>query len=467
MANPTISARPQKTINSFVSKWNAGGGNLPIQYTIDNTKFPVNSEDASESFTSVNNNNGLAEIVTDSATSLVAGDYVTINTSASGTYPTTPLKVISVSGTDQVTLDTPFIVTESGTVLLYYNNYRIKIEVYAGINTDHPHAYEDAIELIGSFQIRPNSDNQVKADIHKYVKRKLQSQNNIDQNTWPNDLNAWTDFYITYQEIYDDAGTEVDGTVIDDNSEFVGHAINGALQLANAYGGNYYAYIADLNASGQAAWLTFFEQSSYGNRRYFDLSLLSDDGEFEVDIIQYDESGNVLQTDTLTYTGDGRGVYRIALQQVLVDLSTEYLTLQAFDSYTGDALTVTHRVNIDNTCIEPLDPPLAADPISATDGIGAGAISVEWTVNQPDADRQLLFRSTSPTSGFIEIANLGVTVATYGDSDISAGTTYYYFVQTWKNGLFVNSAIVSAILYDAFNIAADNANNDNAYIPQV
>ena len=39
MAAPSITELPEKTINGFVSKWNAS--NLPIQYVINNDKFPV------------------------------------------------------------------------------------------------------------------------------------------------------------------------------------------------------------------------------------------------------------------------------------------------------------------------------------------------------------------------------------------------------------------------------------------
>ena len=39
MAAPSITELPEKTINTFVSKWNAS--NLPIQYVVTNDKFPV------------------------------------------------------------------------------------------------------------------------------------------------------------------------------------------------------------------------------------------------------------------------------------------------------------------------------------------------------------------------------------------------------------------------------------------
>lgn len=39
MASPSITSLPEKTINTYLSKWNASS--LPIQYTIENDKYPV------------------------------------------------------------------------------------------------------------------------------------------------------------------------------------------------------------------------------------------------------------------------------------------------------------------------------------------------------------------------------------------------------------------------------------------
>jgi len=50
MAAPSITAFPEKIINTFLSKWNASS--LPIQYTINNDKFPV-GETVTNYFTQV------------------------------------------------------------------------------------------------------------------------------------------------------------------------------------------------------------------------------------------------------------------------------------------------------------------------------------------------------------------------------------------------------------------------------
>ena len=39
MAAPSITSLPEQTINGFLCKWNAS--NLPIQYVINNDKYPT------------------------------------------------------------------------------------------------------------------------------------------------------------------------------------------------------------------------------------------------------------------------------------------------------------------------------------------------------------------------------------------------------------------------------------------
>lgn len=107
-------------------------------------------------------------------------------------------------------------------------------------------------------------------------------------------------------------------------------------------------------------------------------------------------------------------------------------------------------------------PPLPVNPITATGGVDN--ITLNWTVNQPDADQQLLFRQTPGSVVFIQIASLGRTVNNYVDTSVPTGTVYYY-IQTQKDGLSVNSEVVSAQLLEVDSIAANNINNEDSFIP--
>ena len=100
MALPEVTSWPFKIIDGYKSEWNAA--NLPIQYDIDNTKWPSNSE-SSLNFTNVTNDNGLAKLDMASSLSLVAKDWVIItNSDYDGIF-----QIVSVDGND-LTIDTPF-----------------------------------------------------------------------------------------------------------------------------------------------------------------------------------------------------------------------------------------------------------------------------------------------------------------------------------------------------------------------
>jgi len=66
MALPTLDTRPEKTVNNFLSRCNAIS--TPLQYKIDNTKWPVNTDDAADTVNSVTDDNGFAKFVLAAAT---------------------------------------------------------------------------------------------------------------------------------------------------------------------------------------------------------------------------------------------------------------------------------------------------------------------------------------------------------------------------------------------------------------
>jgi len=356
MPNPTISTRPSITpeLYGFTSEWNAGGGDLPIQYKIANTKFPTNSEDDLETYSSVNNDGGFAKLILDSypANVMVVGDYVTVTGSVySGVF-----KVTGKDG-DDLTLDAPYVSTDSGTAIRYLRNYRTVVKVYAGIYTDHPLTADDPIELIGTIEQKPNASNITAVDIHKYVKRKLESKNDLTQTSLPNDLNGWCDFYIEYKELYDVAGAESGSGFADDSGNFVGHAVNGALQFQNTYGGNYYEYVMSDEQDIESKWLTFFTTGYHVDPRAWDASLIHDNGEFIVGVTQYDKNTVLLRTDYFIFTGRGRGLYRFLASQITFDASTYTFDLQVLDAYTD--ISTVFNVELGNVCslrIPPADP---------------------------------------------------------------------------------------------------------------
>lgn len=72
-------------------------------------------------------------------------------------------------------------------------------------------------------------------------------------------------------------------------------------------------------------------------------------------------------------------------------------------------------------------PPAAPANLSATGG--AGLVELAWSANsEPDLSGYNVYRRTSPTGTFLKVNGATVSTSAYTDTNVSAGTTYYYVV---------------------------------------
>ena len=180
----------------YYSRWSAAF--LPLVYKISNTKFPTNTEDAVDTYTAVTNNNGFAkfDLAGTAYQTYIRGEKVTINgTVYSGVY-----EVIAIQG-DQLTLNVAFSETDTGTANKYYDNYATLVRLYAGVPAYHPYAAQDPMTLIGTFSIAPNLSNIAVIDVADLVRQKISKDNDLSASGRPNDLDAWTCFYIVYAKL--------------------------------------------------------------------------------------------------------------------------------------------------------------------------------------------------------------------------------------------------------------------------
>jgi len=193
----------------YYSRWSAAF--LPLVYKISNTKFPTNTEDAVDTYTAVTNNNGFAkfDLAGTAYQTYIRGEKVLIEgTVYSGVY-----EVIAIQG-DQLTLNVAFSETDTGTANKYYDNYATLVRLYAGVPAYHPYAAQDPMTLIGTFSIAPNPSNIAVIDVADLVRQKISKDNDLSASGRPNDLDAWTCFYIEYAETYDTYTGGIPETVI-------------------------------------------------------------------------------------------------------------------------------------------------------------------------------------------------------------------------------------------------------------
>ena len=230
----------------YYSRWSAA--HLPLVYKISNTKFPTNSEDSIDSYTEVLNRNGYARFNLSGSgyENYIVGEKVRVTGSIySGIY-----EVKEVVAGEYITLNITYSATSTGTIQRYYENYSVLVKLYAGIPPEHPLQAIDPMSYVGTFAIAPNLSNISIIDVADLVKQKINQNNDINGTGRPNDLNAWTSFYIEYAETYDTYASAFPETYVSDyeidtlegctslsitNGNFASN-LNGWLQTSNPFG---------------------------------------------------------------------------------------------------------------------------------------------------------------------------------------------------------------------------------------
>jgi len=304
MASPTIISRPNKVVDGFDSDWVACGGRLPVQYEIQNTKFPTNSDDTPVNITAYQDNGGFVELLVTSTSTFLVDDFVSWEiVTADGTF-TGINRVIDIDTITVLTLDIPFNTVTgsftSGSIQKYYNNYAIEVRIYAGIDSSHPLSFFDPTELVSTIKQIPESDNITRVDVSQIVKTKLSAEKNV---IGGNDLNAWKDFYIEFREVFTGSST----SFIDDSAN-VYHAVYGVLQFRNPNGGNMADFVS---RSFAGEFMTDFQKPViYPNISTLSILLESVN---DLTVEQLDKNGATVQSDVLTVTNNGYGLYRIPL----------------------------------------------------------------------------------------------------------------------------------------------------------
>lgn len=329
MALPTLSSRPEKTIDSSLSRWNAAA--LPIQYVVANTKWPTNTEDDIDTISSVSDDNGFAKILLAHTYEIYkVKEFVNIIGTTNYDGP----QLIRVVDGFNITIDAPFVVTETGTLQRYFQNYTTLVRVYAGLPPTHDFAYFKELELIGTIEQRPNTDSSSFVDIRKYILSQLSTFNDIDQSSFPNDLNLWTGFYIEWAERYDQV---LSGVVFNFTSEFQTDLANicfgshSALQFGNVNGGNMSLYLLGGSTYKETLtkFMTDFDRPKLFLNNYFDITIINAGGNFLI-IKEFDINSVEINEQTILVANNDEGVYRIRLDALTFDTDTKFITAQVF-----------------------------------------------------------------------------------------------------------------------------------------
>ena len=345
---------------------------LPIQYNLTSDKWPVNTFDSTDSVSSIADDNGFARITLSSTTeTYVNREYIKITNS--GTYSAYDgvWQIITLNSSTDITINAPFLGTDTANFQRYYQGYYVSANVYAGIPSGHTHEAENPITQVGTLKAKPDVTNNAIIDVSSYIRAELGPIKNdlcnvIDglNGFHGNDFNLWTAFYIEYAEGYlvSDGSTvsEFTDTFIVDTQGYdinLQYATRSALQFQDPQGRSIGRFVVDDTDPDTAAaqFMTNYEAPTYFLDKEFDLSigialsnadLVADGYGLEYVLDQYDLNGNLLDTDTSPIDQEDEGVYRFAFSEYPLQSNSTYFIFYIQRS-TGEIITEQKRVNVD------------------------------------------------------------------------------------------------------------------------
>lgn len=214
-------------------------------------------------------------------------------------------------------------------IVNYYNNYFIKVQVYAGLSSDNRWEDRKPYELAGTLKLIPGNDNRVKFSINELLKGYIETRNNLTLDTLPNNLDFYVQFYILYSQNHDTSDGETitisEGAFTSDQEQFEGHAVNAFMPFKSQNVSHLSDYINE--DSLLANWLTLMTRPQMVIGRFFDISFLNQYNNTDIHVVIFKSSGGIVsQTETVVLENPGSGVMRVPIE---VDTGFDQYCLQA------------------------------------------------------------------------------------------------------------------------------------------
>lgn len=430
---------------------------LPIVYKLSNNLWPINTADTVRVISSVTDSNGYC------ALSLSGDIKATGSAAVLDSVIVTNANDSDYNGVYQIrayTNDTTFVIDlaysllgsdaalSGASIQFYYNNYVVKAQVWGGLNSGHEYYAQKPYELLGTLDLIPDETGITKFSVSDILKEHIKNTNNLLLGTLPNNLDAWTGFFIKYGEEYDTS----DGAVLSrstvaytsDISNFQGKAVNAMLPFKNVYSGALSEFSSE---NSNQKFLTNFIRPTIFSGQYFDLGILWDGGstiffkkEFYLNnVLQETQNSEVLDA---FYTG----VYRHQIE-ANCDYDRVDVTAVQGDTYnTTQAASWTGAGSFDST-----------SGLSFTEALTSASSAIEayQAVSIPDG-KTVLVTLTVAISGTWTGSSLGVNISMFltdsggtlsSDSSLTTDPVSFLSNGTYTIHFIIRSTAASARMY--------------------
>ena len=292
--------------------------------------------------------------------------------------------------------------------------------------------------VIATIQQLPDSNNETKIDVRKYIQSDLSFIPSTFFGTG-NDSNASCFFSITGEEKYLDSNGNSQSNPIDNGGNAY-YASNSALQFGDPNGGNMYDYVLDSAKLDLAKWMTRFQRGAIIDVNNFTFSIIVNDPDFDLSVEQFDKNGALLVNEIVNIPDNGVGVYRLRSSLSELNLATKYLTVEG--QKLGVPVTELLPIDVDLACLEMLEGPtnfvLSNPTISTLDAsCVSDGVSFEWQLSTDENFGVIAFTITNATTTaqftgldkgelyFGRVRVLGSLNSGYSNTDTEATATGY------------------------------------------
>ena len=331
--------------------WNAV--HLPIVYRLQSTLWPTNSVDTARTVSSFANDNGFVKLTLSGAllSSLSELEFVKITgIGEAGVY-----QILTWYSTSVVTINMPYYSNLSfgpASVIYYYNNYRAKVRLYAGLAATHPYTTAKPYTLVCEKEIVPDASGYITYncadDLKAYMSAGL-LRNDPNQGTMPLSLDAFTQFYITFAEAYDySAGgyglLDFVGSYTSDQSTFEGYAVNASLPFKNVFSGALSTYIYGGTTGTKLKFMTAMAYPVHANN-YFDISWANQYGTGMQIYIERYRNGSIFSSGYTSIASNGIGIYRYPITLVSTE---DRIDISLYSS--GTLISEVKTITVDTSC---------------------------------------------------------------------------------------------------------------------
>jgi hypothetical protein len=311
-------------VHNTAITWNCV--HLPIVYKLSNTLWPTNSVDTVRTISAVTDSNGYCSMTASgdikATGSAAALEFVKITGSTdddlNGIW-----QIITYSSDTSFVLDIPYssandTALTGASIQYYYNNYVTKVQIWGGLNEGHPYYGQKPYELLATLDLIPDEDNVCLFSVSEILKKHIELKNNLLLGTLPNNLDAWTGFFIKHGEEFDDSdGTTLSRSTVSYTSDlntFEGYAANSLLPFKNMYSGALSEYTTN---DDEQKFLTSWDEPTLFTGHYFDLSIIFNvpPNSEEAPLLRSEFYKNGVKiTETFTETEElATGIYRLEL----------------------------------------------------------------------------------------------------------------------------------------------------------